>query len=67
MEESQTELTKEQKEKLLRYTCQVAVIHNHLMELEEKINLDSDLQNEVATAGYHVHTVKVKLMGLVVD
>lgn len=67
MEEPQTELTKEQKEKLLGYTCQVAVIHNHLMELEEVINLDSDLQNEVATTGYHAHTVKVKLMGLVVD
>ena len=61
------ELTKEQKEKLLHYTCQVAVIHNHLMELEETIFLDSDLQNELATTGYHVHTVKVKLMNLVVD
>ena len=67
MEQSQTKLTKEQKEKLLRYTCQVAVIHNHLTELEEVIDLDSDLQNEVATTAYHVHTVKVKLMGLVVD
>lgn len=67
MSELQSELTREQKEKLLRYTCQVAVIHNHLMELEEVVDLDSDLQNEVATTGYHVHTVKVKLMGLVVD
>jgi Na+-transporting NADH:ubiquinone oxidoreductase subunit NqrF len=66
MSEFQTELTKEQKEKLLRYTCQVAVIHNHLMELEETVELDCDLQSELASTGYHVHTAKIKLMGLVV-
>lgn len=67
MSELQIELTREQKEKLLRYTCQVAVIHDHLMELEETISLDSDLQNEVALTSYAVHTAKVKLMNLVVD
>lgn len=67
MEESQTELTQEQKEKLLHHTCQTAVMLNYLQELEEKIVLESDLQNEVALTSYAVHTVKVKLMGLVVD
>jgi len=66
MEDLQVQLSPDQKEKLLRYICQVAVIHNHLIELEEMINLDCDLHNDVVTTGFHVHTVKVKLMNLVV-
>lgn len=67
MDNFQTELTKDQREKLLHYTCQAAVIHNHLLDLEELVPLDSELQHQVITTGAAVHTVKVKLMNLVVD
>lgn len=67
MEDFQTELTSEQKEKLLHHTCETAVMLNFLQDLEEKIVLESDLQNEVAMTSFAVHTAKVKLMNLVVD
>jgi len=67
MEDLQEELTRAQKEKLLAHTCQVAVMLAYLQHLEEKIELDTELQNEIATTSYAVHTAKVKLMGLVVD
>jgi len=67
MEDLQQELTRDQKEKLLNYTCQTAVMLNYLQHLEEKIQLDTDLQNEIVTTSYAVHTVKVKVGNLVVD
>jgi len=67
MDDFQQELTRAQKEKLLAHTCQVAVMLAYLQHLEEKIQLDTDLQNEIATTSYAVHTAKVKLADLVVD
>jgi len=67
MENLQEELTRAQKEKLLAHTCQAAVMLAYLQHLEEKIQLDTDLQNEIATTSYAVHTAKVKLGALVVD
>jgi len=66
MDDFQQELTRAQKEKLLAHTCQVAVILAFLQHLEEKIELDTDLHNDVASTSFAVHTVKVKLMNLVV-
>jgi len=67
MENLQEELTRAQKEKLVAHTCQTAVILAYLQHLEEKIQLDTELQNEIASTSFAVHTAKVKLMGLVVD
>jgi len=67
MEDLQEELTRAQKEKLVAHTCQTAVILAYLQHLEEKIQLDTELQNEIATTSYAVHTAKVKLADLVVD
>jgi len=67
MEDLQEELTRAQKEKLLAHTCQAAVIMAFLQHLEEKIELDTDLHNDVASTSFAVHTAKVKLAALVVD
>jgi len=67
MEDLQEELTRAQKEKLLAHTCQVAVMLAYLQHLEEKIELDTDLHNDVASTSFAVHTAKVKLAALVVD
>lgn len=66
MEDLQTQLTPEQREILVSHICNVAVLRDYLQKLEDRVELDSDLEGDIQLADNAVHSVKVRLTQLLI-
>lgn len=66
MEHLQTDLTPEQKEKLIGFICQTAVCRDYLNNLEELAEMHSDLESELQVADMALHSARVRLAALLI-
>jgi hypothetical protein len=66
MEDLQTQLTLEQKERIVKHICETAVLKDYLHQLEDLSETESELEGEVYLAVNAAHSVGVHLTALLV-